>query len=197
LTESLLRKAAATATTWPNELFLSFNLSSAQLTDMRTSQNVLSIINRVGLDPRRLELEITETAVVADPETAQKIVDDLRAHGIRISLDDFGTGQSSLGRLMDFSFDKVKIDRAFVCRITRDRASEHIISAIVTMCEGLGLEVVAEGVEDFAEALKLKALGCGMGQGYFYGRPMSREAVKTYLSERYVDYARQQGLQAS
>lgn len=196
LTESLLRKAAATAMSWPKELFLSFNLSSAQLTDLRTSQNVLSIINRVGLDPRRLDMEITETAVVADPETAQKIVNDLRSHGIRISLDDFGTGQSSLGRLMDFTFDKVKIDRAFVCRITKDKASEHIISAIVTMCEGLGLDVVAEGVEDFAEALKLKALGCGMGQGYFYGKPMDREAVKDYLAEKYTDQIDSDKLQA-
>jgi diguanylate cyclase (GGDEF)-like protein len=188
LTETLLRKAAAAAMSWPNELFLSFNLSSAQLTDIRTSQNVLSIINRVGFDPRRLELEITETAVVADPETAQKIVDDLRSYGIKISLDDFGTGQSSLGRLMDFTFDKVKIDRAFVCRITKDYASEHIISAIVAMCDGLGLEVVAEGIEDFTEALKLKALGCGMGQGYFYGKAMDQQAVKAYLSEKYVDF---------
>ena len=90
---------------------------------------------------------------------------------------------------MDFTFDKVKIDRAFVCRITKDYASEHIIRAIVAMCEGLGLDVVAEGVEDFAEALKLKALGCGMGQGYFYGKAMDRDAVKAYLAERYVDYS--------
>ena len=190
LTETLLRKAAAAANAWPKELFLSFNLSSAQLTDLRTSQNVLSIISRVGLDPRRLELEITETAVVAEPETAQKIISDLRSCGIRISLDDFGTGQSSLGRLMDFTFDKVKIDRAFVSRITKHPASEHIISAIVSMCQGLGLEVVAEGVEEFSEALKLKALGCGLGQGYFYGKPMNRAAVKDYLATRYVEHGK-------
>ncbi len=193
LTETLLRKAAAAAVAWPHDLFLSFNLSSAQLTDLRTSQNVMSIINRIGLDPRRLELEITETAVVADPETAGKIIADLRAEGVRISLDDFGTGQSSLGRLMDFSFDKLKIDRAFVSRITQDPAAEHIIRAIVAMCEGLGLEVVAEGVEDFAEALKLKALGCRMAQGYFYGKAMDRNAVKTFLAEKYVDFTGQFG----
>jgi diguanylate cyclase (GGDEF)-like protein len=191
LTETLLRKAAAAAIAWPHDLFLSFNLSSAQLTDVRTSQNVMSIINRVGLDPRRLELEITETAVVADPETAEKIIADLRGEGIRISLDDFGTGQSSLGRLMNFNFDKVKIDRAFVCRITEDPAAEHIIRAIVAMCEGLGLEVVAEGVENFTEALKLKALGCGMAQGYFYGKPMDRNSVRAFLAEKYVDFTGQ------
>ncbi|WEZ84236.1 EAL domain-containing protein [Rhizobium sp. 32-5/1] len=185
LSEALLRKAAEAALAWPKELFLSFNLSSAQLMDPSTSANVLSIIGRAGLDPRRLELEITETAVMTDENVAQKIVTELRAAGVRISLDDFGTGQSSLGRLRDFSFDKVKVDRAFVSRISQDRASEHIVKAIVAMCEGLNLEVVAEGIEEFSEALKLKALGCGMGQGYFYGKPVDAVATLRYLATKY------------
>ncbi|WP_414650786.1 putative bifunctional diguanylate cyclase/phosphodiesterase [Ensifer sp.] len=187
LADVLLRKAAHAALSWPKELFLSFNLSSAQLMDPATSRRLLSIIGQIGLDPRRLELEITETAVMADADIAQKIVSELRAAGVRVSLDDFGTGQSSLGRLRDFSFDKVKIDRAFVSRISADRASEHIIKAIVSMCEGLELEVVAEGIEDFSEALKLKALGCGMGQGYFYGKPADAVATMRYLADRYRD----------
>jgi EAL domain-containing protein (putative c-di-GMP-specific phosphodiesterase class I) len=154
--------------------------------DPKTAFNTLAILNRAGLDPRRLELEITETAVMTDADTAQKIVGELRAAGVRISLDDFGTGQSSLGRLRDFAFDKVKIDRAFVSRISNDKASEHIIKAIVAMCEGLDLAVVAEGIEDFSEALKLKALGCGMGQGYFYGKPQDAVATMRFLSDRYV-----------
>lgn len=186
LSETLLRKAAEAALSWPRELFLSFNLSSAQLMDPKTSLTTLAILNRVGLDPRRLELEITETAVMTDAATAQKIVAELRAAGVRVSLDDFGTGQSSLGRLRDFSFDKVKIDRAFVSRISDDRVSEHIIKAIVAMCDGLELEVVAEGIEDFSEALKLKALGCGMGQGYFYGKPADAVATLRFLAERYM-----------
>ncbi len=191
LAEVLLRKAAHAALSWPKELFLSFNLSSAQLMDPATSHRLLSIIHQIGLDPRRLELEITETAVMADADIAQKIVAELRATGVRVSLDDFGTGQSSLGRLRDFSFDKVKIDRAFVSRISADRASEHIIKAIVAMCEGLELEVVAEGIEDFSEALKLKALGCGLGQGYFYGKPADAVATMRYLSDRYRDVSAQ------
>ncbi len=187
LAEVLLRKAAHAALSWPKELFLSFNLSSAQLMDPTTSRRLLAIISQIGLDPRRLELEITETAVMADADIAQKIVAELRAAGVRVSLDDFGTGQSSLGRLRDFSFDKVKIDRAFVSRISADRASEHIIKAIVSMCEGLELEVVAEGIEDFSEALKLKALGCGLGQGYFYGKPADAVATMRYLADRYRD----------
>jgi diguanylate cyclase (GGDEF)-like protein len=177
LSEALLRKAAEAALSWPKELLLSFNLSSAQLMDPSTAFNILAIINRTGLDLRRLELEITETAMMTDPDTAQKIVSDLRATGVKIALDDFGTGQSSLSRLRDFTFDKVKIDRAFVSRITTDSASEHIVNAIITMCHGLELEVVAEGIEDFAEAKKLKLLGCDLGQGYYYGRPQDAETT--------------------
>ncbi|WP_137156829.1 EAL domain-containing protein [Rhizobium sp. FKL33] len=185
LSETLLRKAAEAALSWPKELFLSFNLSSAQLLDPATAFNILAVINRTGLDLRRLELEITETAVMSDPETADKIISELRAAGVRISLDDFGTGQSSLSRLCDFRFDKVKIDRAFVSRMLTDSASEHIVKAIVTMCHGLELIVVAEGIEDFAEALKLKGLGCDMGQGYFYGKPAPARATLDYISQRY------------
>lgn len=103
LSEMLLRKAARAALSWPEDLFLSFNLSSVQLMDPATSARLLAIIAQVGLDPRRLELEITETAAMADAGTAQRIVTELRAAGVRVSLDDFGTGQSSLGRLRDFS----------------------------------------------------------------------------------------------
>ncbi|MGH0319109.1 putative bifunctional diguanylate cyclase/phosphodiesterase [Sinorhizobium meliloti] len=189
LSEMLLRKAARAALSWPEDLFLSFNLSSVQLMDPATSARLLTIIAQVGLDPRRLELEITETAAMADAGTAQRIVTELRAAGVRVSLDDFGTGQSSLGRLRDFSLDKVKIDRTFVSGISTDRTSEHIVKAIVSMCEGLELAVVAEGIEHSSEALKLKALGCGLGQGYFYGKPADADATLRYLSEHYRDMA--------
>ncbi len=185
LSEALLRKAAEAALFWPRELFLSFNLSSAQLMDPSTSDNILSILSRVGLDPHRLELEITETAVMTSADTAQRIISELQSAGVRISLDDFGTGQSSLGRLRDFTFDKVKIDRAFVSRISSDRPSEHIIKAIVAMCEGLDLEVVAEGIEERVEEEKLRALGCAMGQGYFYRRPADAAATQRSLHENY------------
>ena len=189
LSEMLLRKAARAALSWPEDLFLSFNLSSVQLMDPATSARLLAITAQVGLDPRRLELEITETAAMADAGTAQRIVTELRAAGVRVSLDDFGTGQSSLGRLRDFSLDKVKIDRTFVSGISTDRTSEHIVKAIVSMCEGLELAVVAEGIEHSSEALKLKALGCGLGQGYFYGKPADADATLRYLSEHYPDVA--------
>lgn len=178
LTQLLLKQAARTALQWPEELFLSFNLSSAQLVDCSTSETILATIGSVGLVPERLELEITETAMMSDPDMARTIIDELRAAGIRISLDDFGTGQSSLGRLRDFTFDKVKVDRAFVSEITRDRPSEHIVKAILAMCEGLDLTVVAEGIEESDQAEKLIELGCRLGQGYHYGRPM--RAAQTF-----------------
>ncbi|MGE7371349.1 putative bifunctional diguanylate cyclase/phosphodiesterase [Neorhizobium sp. NPDC001467] len=190
LSETLLRKAAEAALSWPRELFLSFNLSSAQLMDPGTARTMLATLARVGLDPNRVELEITETAVMTSADTAHRIITELRQAGVRISLDDFGTGQSSLGRLRDFTFDKVKIDRAFVSRITTDRASEHIIKAIVAMCDGLDLQVVAEGIEEVAEAEKLKGLGCGMGQGYYYGRPADGMATLRYLEAHYREFAR-------
>jgi len=188
LSETLLRKAAEAALSWPRELFLSFNLSSAQLMDPGTTETILATLARVGLDPYRLELEITETAVMTSADTAQRIITDLRQQGVRISLDDFGTGQSSLGRLRDFTFDKVKIDRAFVSRITTDRASEHIVKAIIAMCDGLNLAVVAEGIEEKADADKLSDLGCAMGQGYYYGRPVDSNATLRYLQEHYRDF---------
>jgi EAL domain-containing protein (putative c-di-GMP-specific phosphodiesterase class I) len=188
LSDTLLRKAAEAALSWPRELFLSFNLSSAQLMDPGTSGNILSTLSRVGLDPRRLELEITETAVMTSADTAERIISDLRQKGVRISLDDFGTGQSSLGRLRDFTFDKVKIDRAFISRITSDRASEHIVRAIIAMCQGLDLEVVAEGIEEKADVEMLRALGCGMGQGFHYGRPKDGASTLHYLHEHYHDF---------
>jgi len=116
-----------------------------------------------------------------DPASAEKIVDDLRRCGIRVSLDDFGTGQSSLGRLREIHFDKLKIDRAFVASILEDRPSEHIIRAILAMCEGLGMDVVAEGIEEEAQAARLEEIGCAVGQGYLFGRPADADATTNYL----------------
>ncbi|MDP3896831.1 MAG: EAL domain-containing protein [Mesorhizobium sp.] len=183
LSQLLLRKATIAAGRWPAHLFLSFNLSPSQLVDQNTGQQILSILDQTGFDPRRLEIEITETGVMSDPTSAAKIVADLRQVGIRVSLDDFGTGQSSLGRLRDFHFDKLKIDRAFVSSILDDRPSEHIIRAILAMCEGLGMDVVAEGIEEEAQAQRLLAFGCGGGQGYLFGKPLDADATLGYLRD--------------
>src|SRR5690606_2888986 len=155
LAQLVLRKATEAARSWPDDLFLSFNLSPSQLVDQNTGLQILSILNKTGFDPRRLEIEITETGLMTDPASAEKIVEDLKRVGIRVSLDDFGTGQSSLGRLREFNFDKLNIVRAFVSSILDDKPSEHIIRAILAMCEGLGMDVVAEGIEDERQAHRL------------------------------------------
>jgi diguanylate cyclase (GGDEF)-like protein len=185
LSQLLLRKAAEAAVTWPDELFLSFNLSPSQLVDQNTGKQILSILDRTGLDPRRLEIEITETGLMTDPASAREIIEELSAVGVRVSLDDFGTGQSSLGRLREFKFDKLKIDRAFVSSILDDRPSEHIIRAILAMCEGLGMDVVAEGIEEEAQAERLIRFGCGGGQGYLFGRPAGAEETLAFIRHAY------------
>ncbi len=183
LSDSLLKQAATAALSWQDELFLSFNLSSMQLMDPTTADSVLNIINSVGLPPERLELEITETAIMGDPEMAFEIVEKLRAEGVRLSLDDFGTGQSSLGRLRDFNFDKVKIDRSFISSIEDDRPSEHIIRAIIAMCAGLDLKVIAEGIEDDGQEKMLLELGCQSGQGYLYSKAMDTHTTLRFLKD--------------
>ncbi|CAM5451118.1 bifunctional diguanylate cyclase/phosphodiesterase [Mycolicibacterium aubagnense] len=185
LSQLVLRKATEAARGWPGDLFLSFNLSPSQLVDQNTGLHILSILDRTGFDPRRLEIEITETGLMNDPISAEKIVEDLRRVGIRVSLDDFGTGQSSLGRLREFNFDKLKIDRAFVSSILDDRPSEHIIRAILAMCEGLGMDVVAEGIEQEAQADRLVQFGCAGGQGYLFGKPANADATLGYLRDSF------------
>jgi predicted signal transduction protein with EAL and GGDEF domain len=185
MSQLLLRKATEAARSWPKDLFLAFNLSPSQLVDQNTGLHILSILDRTGFDPRRLEIEITETGLMNDPASAEKIVEDLRRVGIRVSLDDFGTGQSSLGRLREFHFDKLKIDRAFVSSILEDRPSEHIIRAILAMCEGLGMDVVAEGIEQEAQADRLIQFGCAGGQGYLFGRPADAAATLGYLRDSF------------
>ncbi len=183
LSQLVLRKATEAARNWPSDLFLSFNLSPSQLVDQNTGLHILTILDRTGFDPRRLEIEITETGLMNDPVSAGKIVEDLRRCGIRVSLDDFGTGLSSLGRLREFHFDKLKIDRSFVSSILDDRPSEHIIRAILAMCEGLGMEAVAEGIEKEGQADRLTDFGCRGGQGYLFGRPADAERTLGLLRD--------------
>ena len=183
LTDKLLLHAARVASSWPDDIFLSFNLSSVQLVDPTTAQSIISTIRKAGLAPNRLEIEVTETAMMTDPETASMIIDELHQAGIRISMDDFGTGQSSLGRLRELKLDKVKIDRAFIMAIGEDKPAEHIVRAILEMCAGLDLTVVAEGIEEMNQAESLKRYGCHAGQGYLFGKPQDEHKTMGYIRE--------------
>ncbi|MBL8585013.1 MAG: EAL domain-containing protein [Rhizobiaceae bacterium] len=183
LSQLVLSRATEAAARWPEHLFLSFNLSPSQLVDQNTAARVLSILDNTGFDPRRLEIEITETGLMTDSISADRILSDLRREGIRISLDDFGTGQSSLGRLREFRFDKIKIDRSFVSSILEDHPAEHIVRAILAMCRGLGIDVVAEGIEQEAQAKRLAEFGCRGGQGFLFGRPADAETTLAMLRQ--------------
>jgi diguanylate cyclase (GGDEF)-like protein len=177
LSQVLLDKALAAMAAWPAPLFISFNLSPSQLSDGATMTSIMTALQRHGISPERLELEITETAVMANPPAAARMIEELKAQGIRISLDDFGTGQSSLGRLRELPFDKLKIDRAFVSSLLDDKASETIVRAILAMCHGLGIRVIAEGIETREQAARLIELGCHGGQGWLFGK--ARDAGET------------------
>lgn len=173
LTDLLFEMAAAEASRWPKDSFLSFNLSTVQLADVGTGLKMMSAMAKAGLDPRRLEIEITETALLGDVETAKDVIRTFRSSGVGVALDDFGTGHSSLGYLRELPLDKIKIDRSFVSGIETEKQSYHIIKAVLELCAGLELKVVAEGIEERQQASRLISHGCGAGQGYLFGRPMA------------------------
>ncbi|MEI2386508.1 EAL domain-containing protein [Breoghania sp. JC706] len=182
LSERLLRKAGTAALGWPKEIGLSFNISGLQLRERTLGLDVLSVLGEVGLSPSRLELEITETALVRDVPLARESLDILASTGIKIALDDFGTGHSSLRYVCDFPIHKLKIDQSFVRTMCKRRESEQIISAVLGLAHGMGITATAEGIEDESQMLALKRLGCDFGQGYLFGRPMSADAVSEFLS---------------
>jgi len=179
LTDLLFEHAAAEAARRPKDSFLSFNLSTVQLADVGTGLKMMSAMSKAGLDPRRLEIEITETALLGDVDTAKDVIRTFRSSGVGVALDDFGTGHSSLGYLRELPLDKIKIDRSFVSGIETEKQSYHIIKAVLELCAGLELKVVAEGIEERQQASRLISHGCGAGQGYLFGRPMeARRAHK-------------------
>jgi diguanylate cyclase (GGDEF)-like protein len=172
LTVKLFRKACSDACDWPDDVMLSFNLSPTELHDGLLGIRILSILSDVGLSPARLEIEITESALVHDLVAAERILNDLKNARIRVSLDDFGTGYSSLGQLSKFSFDKIKIDRSFVSAIGDRQKNEKILKAIIGLSKGLDILTTAEGIETEAQRQELTAMGCNNGQGYLFGKAM-------------------------
>jgi EAL domain-containing protein (putative c-di-GMP-specific phosphodiesterase class I) len=139
------------------------------------------------LPPTRLELEITETALIADADSTLEVLRELRAMGIRIAMDDFGTGYSSLGYLRSFPFDKIKIDRCFVKDIETNPDCKAIVRAVTGLSSNLGIVTTAEGVETFAQLEQLRAEGCDQVQGYFFCRPVPAAEVAGVLNRWLTD----------
>jgi len=185
LTRHLLVKACVAAKAWPEDLYLSFNLSPVQLQDPGLPQQVASILEKCGFPPARLVLEITETSLVRNPEMAKRILADLTESGISIALDDFGAGHSSLSYLRDLPIRKVKIDRSFTERMLSDKQCAAIVEAVLVLSKGLDIDAVAEGVERSEIHDALNSSGCHYGQGFLYAAAVSAEdALELLRSQR-------------
>ena len=167
----VLRTAAAEAAGWPNPLRVAVNVSALQIQQGDFPQLVEDVLAETGLDPARLEIEVTESLLITDTERTRRTLDALKSLGVQLSLDDFGTGYSSLSMLRNFPFDRVKMDRSFVSSLTESDNSAALVHGILGLSRGLGLPVVAEGVETEAQFRVLKAAHCAEIQGYLIGKP--------------------------
>lgn len=171
--EWVLRTACLDAASWPHHLAVAVNVSTKQLTDVnRLPRAVAAALSASGLDARRLELEITESALVQHEKEALQILHALRAMGVRVSMDDFGTGYSSLSQLRSFPFDKLKIDRSFVQDLSNSDEAVAVIRAIAALGASLGMTTTAEGVETEAQEAMVRLDGCTDMQGYLVSRPV-------------------------
>ena len=171
LSYNLLRQACADARSWPTHLGLSLNISPCQFKDRLLAARILSILRETGFNPRRLEIEITESALTNDLDVTRAILGVLQGAGVSIALDDFGTGYSSLYHLRELKFDKIKIDRSFVQSLENDESAK-IISAIIGLGQSLGILTTAEGIENATNSEWLAERGCTYGQGYLFGPPV-------------------------
>ena len=173
----LLRKAIEALEELPDTCRVSFNLSARDICNHVDALKVLSLVQRSGVASSRLEFEITETALLSNFETAERMIALFRAAGIKVALDDFGTGYSSLSHIHRLAFDKIKIDRSFVQQMETDTRCRNIVKSVVDLATNMGIDCVAEGVESGEIAARLKAIGCGYGQGYHFDRPLSFKAA--------------------
>ena len=185
LGHQMLTAACNQAAAWyadgAQDLMVAVNVSAHQLCNHELIAHVTSALSVSGLDPAHLCIEITESAIIHDPVTALAQVDRLHALGIRISLDDFGTGQSSLSYLQRFPIDIVKIDQSFVETVDLDPRCALLVSAIIQLAHTLGATTIAEGIERPTQETTLRGLGCDHGQGYHLGRPVAAAEVAVPL----------------
>ncbi|RYG29935.1 EAL domain-containing protein, partial [bacterium] len=167
----VIDEACRHAADWPDGQRVSVNVSPLQFRDRLLTAIIVGALARSGLAPTRLEVEVTETVLVADAEGALDILRQIRALGVQIALDDFGTGYSSLSYLRSFPFDKIKIDKSFVDDLVDRRDTQVIVQAIQDIAQGLGMSITAEGVETAEQAHHLRLTGCHELQGYLFSRP--------------------------
>lgn len=173
--EWVMREACRQQMSWQATglpLSVSVNVSALQFRRAGFVSTIRALLDASGIDPRRLVIELTETAVMENLAEAVEILEEVRALGVRVALDDFGTGYSSLSMLSTLPLDKLKIDQSFVRRIETDHASRAVIDAVIALAGSLGLELVAEGIETEMALAYLRERGCQLGQGYYFSRPL-------------------------
>ena len=186
----VLRTACAQAVDWGRRfpelgpLTLSVNVSARQLQDRTFVGEVAEILTEHGLSPERIVLELTESSLVEDPDQAVRRLEELRELGIRLAIDDFGTGYSSLGYLQRYPIEILKVHRAFVSELGRHPEEPALAKAIVQLAQHLGMQTIAEGVEDGAQVDALRALGCGYAQGFHFSQPLAGDAFAALLGAR-------------
>ena len=193
LGEWVLREACREAASWRNPLSIAVNVATQQLADPRFPGVVQDILQETGLNPARLELEITETGIIADHQRALQTIRHLKSLGAKIAMDDYGTGYSSLSMLLAFPFDKIKIDRQFVDGVATSAQSAAIVRSTLILASSLEIPVLAEGVETDEHVNFLRDEGCVQVQGYFYGKPVPRteiEAIVNAVVDRRPDQAK-------
>jgi len=178
----VIQEACRQAMRWPGDVRVAVNVSSVQFRKPGLAQVLIQALAASGLDPRRLEVEITESVFLESSEALIAVLHSLRSLGIRIALDDFGTGYSSLSYLQSFPFDKIKIDRSFIQQLLSRSGSTAIVRAITDLARALGMETTAEGVENPEQLAELRLQGCSSAQGYLFSPPVTAAAVLEALA---------------
>lgn len=185
--EWVLRRAARQAKAWQAEglgsLVMAVNLSAVQFRNRELPDLVTRVLEQEGLAPDYLELELTEGVAMLNPESAIDLIDNLHERGVRMAIDDFGTGYSSLAYLQQLKVHKLKVDMSFVSDMTTNSGNASIVQAVIAMGHSLGLEVIAEGVEEEAQARHLRVLNCDVIQGYLISRPLPSDQMTRFLED--------------
>lgn len=184
LTNTLLQQACGAAANWPGKFFLAFNLSPVQLVHNSLPERLALSAREAGFETKRLQVEVTEGALLPDKEAAFSTLHKLVERGISISIDDFGTGYSNFERLGVFPFKKLKIDARFVQKLDQDASKRRIVAALIGLGHSLGMSIVAEGIETPAEERILRELGCDLGQGWVYSKAVRAETAYAILIAR-------------
>jgi EAL domain-containing protein (putative c-di-GMP-specific phosphodiesterase class I) len=169
-------------------LFLSVNIPPRQFVDPNLIDAIASVLEQTEMDRSALELEIVETVVMDEPDASGKILADLKALDVRLCIDDFGIGYSSLSRLQSLPVHALKIDRSFIQQIEVDKTKQDVVRTIVQLAHALGLRVVAEGIETRAQAVLVRELGCELAQGFYFSRPESADCISPLIAKGHLDF---------